>query len=845
MADETTKDAPPKSSQSDADILDQARKDYKACSEADSNSQNRINAVADLKFLEGGENQWDAIAVTSRKNDGRPIITVNDLPAILHQVTNDQRMNMSAIKVHPVGEGADIESAKIRQGVIRHIEYDSNAAVARATAVNSAAAVGFGYYRVITEYEYASTDQKIKIQRISNALSVRIDPLSVEADGSDMKFAFVELKMSKEAFKREYPKAEAGSSDIWQGDSSYAGWLTDTEVLVCDYYRIETEPAEIVRLSNGESGFKEDLVPPGGLPEGLTVVKTRTGERCRIMLYKITGVDILDRTEIMCPWIPVFPVYGDEINIEGRVVRAGIIRHAKGPAQMFNVCMSSATEEVAERNRTPVIGAIGQFDTDRAKWEQIGARKFPFAEYDPVSHDGHLVPAPQRQPPADIPSGFLALSAQAQDNKKKVTGLYNASLGAKGTATSGIQEQAQQKEGDVANFHYADGLNRTMLHEGRCINCMISHYLNGQQIVKIMGVEGDISHVEINVPNVEQKPDEKGEIRALLKDMTCADYAVTISTGPGFSTMRQENADFFAKAMTAAKDPATAAIVTYLAIKNNDAPGADEATAMIKTTLPPAAAAVLDQAGAKDKPKQPDIMTPKGPLPVDKVPQVLQMLEGQLQQQGEQLKQADAAKQQAEASRQQAEVLKQQNLAADAALAPKRMEAETLKNQAALASAQAAGVAAQADLERAQAEAQDAAVARMRPPAVEPIEDPQVTLLTAQAAAASAEAARITAQANLIKAQVEQQLAPVRADTEMRKAATEQASAGQEQAAMEAERLSAEAERLEAAKPPAPTLDEIAAMMLKLRPPLPASIAIRAPSGGVYTVDLAGMGTLQ
>jgi len=312
--------AKPAGEETDDQIPETARRHYKMC--VDAEGDNRANALDDLRFKTGGEAQWDPQAVAARKRDGRPIITVNDLPNFIHQVTNDQRQNSPSIKVHPVGDKADIEAAKVRQGLIRHIEYDSNADIAYDRAVNSAADIGFGYFRLVTEYESETgANQKIMFKSVRNALSVRLDPLSTEPDGSDMSFAFVECLNSREAFKQEYPDAEANNTSLMgEGNTSYNGWLSDETVLVCEYYCIKKTVEDVVLLSNGESGFKKDLI---SLPPGVTIVNTRKGERRRVMLYKITGVDILERTEIKCRWIPVFPVYGDEIDIEARSREAG------------------------------------------------------------------------------------------------------------------------------------------------------------------------------------------------------------------------------------------------------------------------------------------------------------------------------------------------------------------------------------------------------------------------------------------------------------------------------------------------------------------------------------------
>lgn len=660
MADDYADDDKAKGSGDDA-ILERARKEYKLCQDADIN---RADAIDDLNFLKGGENQWDAVAIARRKADGRPIITINSLPTYLHQVTNDQRQNTPSIKVHPAGDGADVETAKVRQGLIRHIEYDSNADIAYDRAVNSAAAIGFGYWRLITDYESeTSFDQKIMFKSIRNALSVKLDPLGIEPDGSDINFAFIESLMSRPDFKSEYPKANACNTSL-TGDATYASWLTDATVLVCDYYCIEKTQEDVVLLSNGETGFKKDLV---SLPDGVTIQKTRKGERRKVMLYKITGVDILERTEIKCKWIPVFPVYGDEIDIEGKVTRAGIIRNAKGPKQAENVMMSGATEEIALRSKAPYIAVEGSFAGHEDEWNQANSRAFPYLEHAPVDVNGNLAPAPQRQPMADIPAGMLAMAMHAADNVKKTTGLFDASLGARGTATSGKQELAQQREGDMANFHYSDGLNRTVLHCGRCINSMIRYYYDAPRVVKILGEDDSVDYADINQVQRQEVQGEDGQMQAIhtvLNDMTAGEFDITVSAGPSYSTMRQENAEFFGNAMGAAKDPVTAAVLTYLAMKNQDIPGGEEATDMLKKLLPPGIAPP-----DKGKEAPPMVPTPQGPVPIEQAGQII----GQL---GMQLEQASQAVQKAQGDKQASEVLRQQNEQAALQLDAERVKIE-------------------------------------------------------------------------------------------------------------------------------------------------------------------------
>jgi hypothetical protein len=386
--------------------------------------ENRTNELDDLNFLAG--DHWPPEVRRDRELDGRPCLTVNKLPTFLHQVTNDQRQNVPGIKVSPVGNGADVQGAEIRQGIIRHIEYASNADVCYDTAVNSAAAIGEGYFRLITDYcRPDSFDQDIKFKRIRNPFTVYPDPLSEEPDGSDQKRCAISAKKPRKDHEREYPDSDGTKQGftLGVGDPSNKDWIGADFVREMEFYRIEETPAVVVELSNGETGYEEDLIQ---LPPEVTIKRRRKSFRPRTMLYKLTAVDVLEATEILCPYIPVFPVYGDEIDLDGKVIRSGLIRNAKDPSKMYDFWMTSATEEVALRPKTPYIGAEGQFEGYEDDWNQANVRSFPYMEYKPVALDGELAPPPQRQPMADIPNGMLTMAMHANDNIKATTGLFDS-----------------------------------------------------------------------------------------------------------------------------------------------------------------------------------------------------------------------------------------------------------------------------------------------------------------------------------------------------------------------------------------------------------------------------------
>lgn len=597
----------------------------------DTDGDNRLQAVDDLEFLSG--DQWPVDIARARDADGRPRLTINTLPTYLRQVTNDQRQNKGGIKVHPVDDEADVETAEVIQGLIRHIEYDSNADVAYDTAVNGAASNGFGWFRLVTEWSSEkSMLQDIKFRRIRNPLTVYAG-YHEQPDGSDLKQLAISVKIKRDEFKREYPKADmAGFKEL---DNEWADWHDDQFIRVAEYYRIEYEEAEVVLLSNGESGFKDKLLE---MPAGVTIVKTRKGARAKVLWSKLTAVEELESEEIKCKWIPVFPVYGDEIDIEGEVIRSGLIRHAKDPVRMNNFWLTKATEEVALRGLSPFIGAEGQFEGHEETWSQMNNRAFPYAEYVPKSFEGILAPPPQRQQMADVPTGTLAMAMHAADNIQNTIGIFNSGLGKKSNETSGKAILARQREGDIGTFHYTDNLNLSRKQAGRCIISMLPSYYDTERAVRILGEDGTAAPAKINQPNTLKKKSKDGQVREVLNNVCAGTYDVTVASAPSYTTQRTEAAEYLTQVAQSAKDPATSQVVTYLAIKNADIPGAEEATAMLKKLLPPN----LIEAEAGDDGEEEMIQTPKGPIPASQAGAAIAGMDQALTQAEQALEQAKA-----------------------------------------------------------------------------------------------------------------------------------------------------------------------------------------------------------
>jgi hypothetical protein len=571
------------------DILRRAKEAFAIAEEAE--SDNRQSYRDDTLFVRARE-QWPEAIRKQRDAEGRPCLTIDKLGPVIRQVVNDARQNKPSIKVHPVDSQGDPKTAEIINGLIRNIESTSNADVAYDTAVECAVGGGFGYIRVGMDYAYDdSFDMDITIDRVPNPLSVYGDPNSTAADGSDWNVAFVVDRVPKDEFKKRYPKA--GITD-WDSDAwDTAGeWLNSDGVLVAEYWTREEYEKTIVKTSDGRT-FSEDQLTEDedlalALEAGLIqVVGTRATKCYRVMQRIMTGAEILSEREWPGRYIPISPVYGDEFWIDGKRYLRSLINGAKDAQQMLNFWRTSGTELVALAPRVPFIGKKGAFDHDQERWQTANVRSHAYLEYEGPE-------APQRQPlDSGIAAGSMQEALNASDDIKSITGIYDASLGARSNETSGRAILARQREGDVSTFHFIDNLSRAIRHTGRIIIDLIPHVYNAARIVRVIGEDGSQQAQAVNqqAPEMDErgqpKVDEFGNAVMAIHDLTVGKYDLTVSTGPSYTTQRQETADQMMQLIQAY--PAAAPLVGDILVKSLDWQGADEIAERIRRMIPPQA----------------------------------------------------------------------------------------------------------------------------------------------------------------------------------------------------------------------------------------------------------------
>ena len=583
-----------------SDLLSQAR--HRMTLAVAAYSESREDEIDDLRFAAGSpDNQWqwpaDVLAtrgsVQGQTINARPCLTINKLPQHVKQVTNDQRQNRPSGKVIPADDKADVEVAEIFDGLVRHIEYISDADVAYDTACENQVTYGEGYIRLLTEYcDDDSFDQDIKIGRIRNSFSVYMDPTIQDPCGADAEWCFITEDLLKDEFERQYPDARPLSSIELQGvgDQSLSQWINEDTVRIAEYFYADYEPTTL-HMFPGNIVLYDDAPEMAQIKAmGYRPIKSRKVNRRKIKWCRINGFEVLEERDWAGKWIPVVRVVGNEFEVDGRVFVSGIVRNAKDAQRMYNYWVSQEAEMLALAPKAPFIGYGGQFEGYESQWKTANVNNWPYLEVNPDVTDGQgsVLPLPQRAAPPLAQTGLIQAKMGASDDIKSTTGQYDASLGATNNERSGRAILAREKQGDTGTYHYVDNLARAVRYITRQIVDLVPKIYDTQRIARIVGLDGDVKAVKID-PNqpepVRKVEDDMGNVIEKIYNPGVGKYDVCVTTGPSYMTKRQEAMDAMSQILQG--NPQLWAVAGDLFIKNMDWPGAQEMSARFAKTIDP------------------------------------------------------------------------------------------------------------------------------------------------------------------------------------------------------------------------------------------------------------------
>jgi hypothetical protein len=542
----------------------------------DADTMNRQEALEDLKF--GGGDQWPVELQNSRNLESRPVITVNKVDNYCRQVSNQQRQQRPRIKVHATNTHEDMIDAQVIQGIIRHIEVNSNADHAYDNAFEYAVRMGWGYLRVRTDYiSPDSFDQEIYIDPVDNPFTVYYDPNSIAPDGSDAERCLVTTMVSKKVFRKMYPEADDGGTSFTQrgtGDSQ-SEWITKEDIRIAEYFYTKREKATLYLLSDGSSTFADDKDFFNRLAAyGIQVIDQRDSYKKTIKYAKMTAVEVLEERDWVGKYIPIVPVYGRHLVVGDKRHKFGMIRYAKDPQRMYNFWQTAITEGVALAPKAKWLIAEGQDEGHENDWAQANIKSFPLLRYKQTDIEGRPAPVPTRIQPEPPQTGVMEAAAGVNNDIKAIMGIFDPAQLGQGNI-SGKALNGQQQQVDLTNFDYYDNLTRSIAHVGKICLDLIPKIYDTERVMRIIGDDGKPELLTIN---------QRDAVGRVMNDVTVGQYDVVMETGPGYNSKRQEAVDSMMQVLSA--DPALMQTAGDLLFRNMDFPGADVIADRLATLNP-------------------------------------------------------------------------------------------------------------------------------------------------------------------------------------------------------------------------------------------------------------------
>lgn len=529
-----------------------------------------------------GHKQWDADIESQRRRARRDCKTYPIVQGFIRPLVNAVKQAPPSITLYPVSQDTDKQSAKILGGVIRHIEYCSNAQRAYTHALEQIAEGGLGAWRVTpkTKKQKKTTYQnqpmqtpygvqmvpakmiviedkvELAIEQIDNPANVYFDPTAKLPDFSDANWVIYRNEMSVLDYQREYPNGRASAENDL--------------VVIYEYWYFN---------SKGTVDF---------------VVFDEN--------------DILVHDELELTILPFVLIAGDKIDAEGTVSYKSLTSEIKAPQQELNWLKSEAITSISQAPKSNWIvdsDAINEADEDAwansAVDPDVLLRKKKGSEIIPIT-------------PPGPPDGYMQLAQQNIEMARQITGIYpDPSTQAALSNASGKAIKYQQAGSQIQTYHFVDALNFGIKRTGEILLDMISVYYNDDDIRISMGVDNSYQHVSLgptNVPGVANL------------DLTFNQYGVIISNGPTYASQKEQ---FSEQLMQFAQgNPQMMPLIADIVVRYSSIPGSEELADRFRVMLPePVQQVIAQQAQQGGDPAQ-----------------IAQMQMVQMQQMAQQLQQA-------------------------------------------------------------------------------------------------------------------------------------------------------------------------------------------------------------
>jgi len=520
----------------------------------------------DMRFVyDIDSGQWPDDIKKERTDERRPMLTLNKILKFVWSLRGDALQNRPRMKVIPVDNEGDVKMAKRYNGLIREIEYLSDAPTAYDTAYAHAIASSVGFFRLVTEFEPGTFNSVLKIERILNPTSVHFDPRATKFELEDARYCFIEEFVKQEEFKSRWPNAST-SHFSGMGTKLYGDWLQGKNIRVAEYFYKNPVRSTLVQLDDGQVlTLSKDMTKEYIRSHGRTIVRDRVEQGHEVKWVKMNGIEVLEEGIWPGNDIPIIPVFGDEIVVEGKKHYLSFFRGAKDAQRMYNFWATAATETVALAPKMPFIVDHRQIKGFETEWEEANRANRMYIRYNAIQG----MTKPSREQGTEIPAAIMSMMRSTAFDIEDHLGRYEASKGQQGNERSKVAIVARIKQSDKGAYAFADNFKKAIVYATRQMIDLIPKVYDTQRSLRIMDEAGNETLESFNKPTM--GIDGEPEIQ---NNLAVGKYDLIATIGASFGSKREEMVDTMIKCLQFA--PEFAAVIAPLVFKFSDMEGADE-----------------------------------------------------------------------------------------------------------------------------------------------------------------------------------------------------------------------------------------------------------------------------
>ena len=542
--------------------------------------------------------QWEPAARKEREDANRPVVSPTLIPQYIHRITGAARQSKFSVHVQQTGgpsmagitqAGAKIAYAEVMEGLIRDIEAKSSAPLAYCRALQHAVEGAIGWLRVKTVMgPHDPFNSEIVIEHVRDRFSVIMDHLAEKPDFSDANFGFIGKYMSMDDYKARWPDearrnmANAHADSVIRTHRSF--WTQGDTAMVGEYYWKEPVTKTALRLMHQETHeefilYKEDnieiLDELASLGYGLIESKKHKTWQVKVCLASANSI-------LEGPWnwpgtvIPIVPVVGRQIDLDGRVDYHAVHHYAMDSQIMFNYMSSAAIERVAKAPNSPWIMTAGQIAGLEDMWNDQHVNSRDVLYYNYMEDE----PPPKREAGAEIPAAEITLVNLFRQNLMEAIGIYEAGLGQTSNETSGLAIQQRQMAGEYGSLEFLDNLTHSVGKIGDIICEIIPKVYSQNKMQRLIMDDG--AEVKI-VLNHKIKNEEDGTEHT-INNLSLSRFSTHSIAGPSFTSQRSE---FLNSLIEIAKtSPSVFGVALDLIVKYMDFPGGRALEKRLKALVP-------------------------------------------------------------------------------------------------------------------------------------------------------------------------------------------------------------------------------------------------------------------